>query len=163
MARSPARSCAAAATVTESEPIAVRSAPSLSSVSVADVSPSATVATAPMESPGTAVVSVKLAAVTPLAKAVLVSVTVTVALSKLASVNAAGFVALIAAAGVTTVIVKVNVAWSEACVLSSASDAVIVTVVTTSVLGVPQIVRANKQSPRPSASKESPVGSPLAE
>ena len=54
-----------------------------------------------MVRPGTSVVSAKLDAVTPLAKVVLASATVSVAPSKFDSASAAGLVAATAADGVT--------------------------------------------------------------
>ena len=106
-----------------------------------------------------AVTSVKLAAVTPLAKRVPASVTVMVALFRFASVRVAGLAVRVAA--VSTVRVNVSVARSPVPVFKSASWAAAVMVKAPSRVGVPQMVRAVAQAPLPVASKTRPGGRPL--
>ena len=90
--RSPPRAWAAAFTRTARVRTASKP-PAKESVSVALVLPEETAPMRSMETPGMAVTSAKLDFVTPAAKAVSSSATVTVAPFRLASVSAAGLVA----------------------------------------------------------------------
>ena len=114
-----------------------------------------------MVSPGTLVLSTKWDRTTPLANAVSVSVTVTSAPSKLASVSVLGLLAASTAVGVTTAMVNVSSPRSLSARLVSPSWAYIVTVSGPVVLavGVPHTVRAAQFG----APKLRPAGSPLAE
>ena len=89
-------------------------------MNVAVVSPAVTVASEPTARPDTLVFSMKLCFVTPLANVVSVSVTVTSAPSRFASVSVGGRL-VSAAVGVTTVIVKVSSSRSLAARLVSPS------------------------------------------
>ena len=89
----------------------------------------------------------------------LASVTVTVALFKVASTSGDGLVAVILADGFTTFTVNVRASRSLASV-SSWSVTTILTVEFPTVVGLPQMVRAWLQAPLPSLSKDSPAGSP---
>ena len=156
----PASACADAATVTPRVRAVSKSWPLWASVSVAVVSPAATVASEPMESPGTLVFSVKFDDVTPDSNVVSASVTVTSAPSIVASVSGDGLVAIVAV-GSTTVIVNVSSARSLSARLVSPSWAWIVTVWAPAVfvVGVPHTVRAGQFG----AAKLRPAGRPLAE
>ena len=158
---SPASACAAASTVTPSVWAESKSAPVWPSVSVAVVLPPVAV-TDDTERPGTPVFSRKPAIPTPLTNVLLVSVTVTVAPSSVASVSIAGLVGASVAVGVVSVIVNVSSARSPSAWLASPSWTRTVTVESPSApLGVPQMVRACWQVPVPSTSQDSPVGRPL--
>ena len=124
------------------------------------VSPAVTVASASMVRPGTLVFGVKCDFAAPLANAVSVSVSVTVAPSRFASVSVVGLLAASVAVGVTTVMVNVSSARSLFSRLVSPSWAWMATVAAPAVfaVGVPQIRRA-PQTP----SKRRPAGRPLAE
>ena len=156
----PGSACAAAATVSRRVRAVSKSWPSWARISVAAVSPAATVASEPMRSPGTLVFSVKFAAVTPDSNVVPISVTVTSAPSMVASVSGDGLVAS-AAVGSTTVMVNVSSARSLSARLVSPSWAWIVTVCAPLVteFGVPHTVRAAQNG----GPKLRPAGRPLAE
>ena len=128
-------------------------------MSVADVSPAVTVASEPTVRPTTSVFRAKLPAVTPLSNVVSVSVTVSSAPFRVASVRAAGLL-VSAAVGSTTVMVKVSIPRSLSSVLASPSAAYMVTVCApvVFVVGVPQTCRAKQFG----APKSRPAGRPLA-
>ena len=126
------------------------------------VSPAVTVASVSTVRPGTLVLGVKCVFATPLPNAVSVSVIVTWAPSRFASVSVVGLLAASVAVGVTTVMVNASVARSLFARFASPSWAWMVTVAAPVVLavGVPQICRAEAQFGVP---RDRPAGRPLAE